>query len=93
MGIKIIPASTPITVSTICVVIYAVPGSGKTSLAQTASRPLLLDFDRGAHRSANRKDTVQVSAWSDVTAIGADDLNDYDTVIVDTAGRALDTLP
>jgi hypothetical protein len=72
--------------------IYGQPGIGKTTLAFTADRPLLLDFDRGVHRSANRKDTIVVSEWSDVTEIDASDLEDYGTVIVDTAGRALDVL-
>src|SRR5690606_33089786 len=40
----------------------------------------------------NRKDSVRVNAWSDVTDIAEKDLADYDTVIVDTAGRALDSL-
>lgn len=92
MALKIISASTPIHVQRLNVTLYAQPGIGKTSLAFTADRPLLLDFDLGAHRAANRKDTVQVNQWSDVTSITADDLTSYGTVIVDTAGRALDTL-
>src|SRR5690606_12335554 len=72
--------------------IYGAPGLGKTSLAFTADTPLLLDFDQGAHRAANRKDIVQVRAWGDVTSITEDDLAPFNTIIVDTAGRALDAL-
>lgn len=92
MALRIIKSSDPIRVDRLNTVIYGAPGLGKTSLAFTADRPLLLDFDRGAHRAANRKDTVQVAAWGDVTSIGADDLTPYATIIVDTAGRALDVL-
>jgi hypothetical protein len=53
---------------------------------------LLLDFDGGAYRSANRGDTVQVKAWADVSGITADDLKPYKTLVLDTAGRALDCL-
>lgn len=92
MALKITRAADPITVERLNLCVYGQPGAGKSSLAFTADAPLLLDFDRGAHRAANRKDTVQVSAWSDVADMGADDLAPYNTVIVDTAGRALDSL-
>ncbi len=92
MGLKITRASDPITVERINVCLYGQPGSGKTSLAFTADAPLLLDFDLGSHRAANRKDTVQVSAWSDVANMTASDLDPYRTIVVDTAGRALDSL-
>lgn len=92
MPLHITKAADPITIERINVVLYGPPGIGKTTLAFTADAPLLLDFDRGAHRAGNRKDTVQVGAWSDVADLRADDLADYRTVIVDTAGRALDVL-
>lgn len=92
MALKITRASDPITVDRLNLVVYGPPGLGKTSLAFTASRPLLLDFDRGSHRAAGRKDAVLVDSWNDVAGITADDLADFDTVIVDTAGRALDVL-
>ena len=92
MPLKIITASDPITVDRLIVCLYAPPGVGKTSLAFTADRPLLLDFDRGAHRAAHRRDSVPVAAWPDVAGITAEDLDGYATVIVDTAGRALDLL-
>lgn len=92
MALKITRATDPIRVERLNVCIYGQPGAGKTSLAFTASRPLLLDFDNGAHRAAGRKDTVQVHQWGDVAGIAAGDLADFDTVVVDTAGRALDCL-
>lgn len=92
MTLKITRSSDPIQVDRINLCLYGQPGSGKTTMAFTASRPLLLDFDAGSYRSANRKDTVQVKGWPDVAGIGADDLAEFDTIIVDTAGRALDCL-
>jgi len=92
MGLKIIRAADPIKVERLNIVLYAQPGIGKTSLAFTADTPLLLDFDNGAHRAANRKDTVRITNWSDVADITAADLAPFKTVIVDTAGRALDVL-
>jgi hypothetical protein len=92
MTLRITKASESITVSQIIATIYAPPGVGKTSIGYTAESALLLDFDGGAYRSANRGDTVQVKAWADVASISADDLKPYKTLILDTAGRALDCL-
>jgi hypothetical protein len=92
MPLKITRAQDPITVDRLNMVIYGPPGLGKTSLAFTAEAPLLLDFDRGSHRAVNRKDVVQVDTWGDVANITADDLAPFKTVIVDTAGRALDAI-
>jgi hypothetical protein len=90
--LKITKAAEPITVDRLNLVLYAAPGLGKTSLAFTAADPLLLDFDNGSHRAANRKDVVRVTEWADVGGITAEDLAPFKTVIVDTAGRALDAI-
>jgi hypothetical protein len=90
--LRITKSTDAIRVDRLNVCLYGAPGIGKTSLAFTAEAPLLLDFDKGAHRARNRRDTVRVEAWGDVADMGADDLADYSTVVVDTAGRALDHL-
>lgn len=92
MALRITKSSDPIKVERINLCLYAPPGVGKTTLAFTADAPLLLDFDQGAHRAANRKDIVRVSGWQDVADLTAEDLADYRTIIVDTAGRGLDHL-
>lgn len=92
MALKITKATDAIEVKNITACIYAVPGVGKSTLGFTADRPLLLDFDQGAYRAGNRGDVVQVGAWGDVTSITAEDLAPYRTLVVDTAGRALDAL-
>lgn len=92
MALKITKASEPIRVERLNMVVYGPPGLGKTSLSFTAEAPLLLDFDNGSHRAAHRKDVVRVSDWADVASITAEDLAPYKTIIMDTAGRALDAL-
>jgi len=92
MALKITKATDTIEVKNLTVCIYAVPGVGKSTLAFTADSPLLLDFDQGAYRAGNRGDVVQVSSWDDVVSITAEDLKPYKTLVVDTAGRALDFL-
>jgi len=71
---------------------YGPPGICKTSLAYSMRDPLLLDFDRGAHRAANRRDTLPIDVWSDVTALNANVLAPYGSIIVDTVGRCLDVI-
>jgi hypothetical protein len=92
MALTITKASDPIPVNRITVALYGDPGVGKTTLAFSASRPLLFDFDSGAHRASNRKDVVRVATWKDVDGLSPADLEGYDTIIVDTAGRMLDAL-
>lgn len=90
--LKIVKASDPVQIDRINLCIYAAPGLGKTSLGFTADAPINLDFDRGTHRAANRKDTATVASWKDVVEMTVADFAPYKTVVVDTAGRALDLL-
>lgn len=92
MAITVTKADQIITVDAVTFTIYSQPGLGKTSLAFTANSPLLLDFDKGSYRAYGRKDVVQVSKWSDVAGMTAGDLADYETIIVDTVGKALEFL-
>lgn len=92
MALKITKAADPIVINRLKTVIYGPPGVSKSSVAFTAAAPLTLDFDGGAYRAPNRKDIVQIRAWSDVESITAEDLAAYQTIIMDTAGRALDVL-
>jgi AAA domain-containing protein len=90
--LKITKSSQPIEVKTLVVVVYSPPGLGKTSMGFTAEKPLLLDFDKGSHRARNRRDVVRIETWGDVVEMTAEDFTGYSTVVVDTAGRALDVL-
>lgn len=92
MALKITLASEPIPVTRITMALYGDPGVGKTTLAFSAEKPLLFDFDNGAHRASNRQDVVRVATWGDVDGVTVSDLAPYNTIIVDTAGRMLDAL-
>lgn len=92
MPLRIVRATEPMTIQNIVLTLYAAPGHGKTSLAFTAEKALLLDFDKGAYRAAKRGDSVPVASWADVQGMNAEDLAAYNTVVIDTAGRALDAL-
>jgi hypothetical protein len=89
---KIVKSTESIAVDHPVIGIYGQPGIGKSSLGYSAKDPLTLDFDNGAHRAVNRKDTWIIERWSDVGELDADALAPYSTIIVDTVGRLLDLL-
>ncbi len=92
MSINIIKSTDEIIVqSTVCV-IYGQPGIGKTSIACSAEFPFVLDFDNGLQRSSFRSDGTIIKTWNDVINLNASDLKNYKTLVVDTAGKALDIL-
>lgn len=92
MALKIIKESDPVCVTQISVCIHGGPGTGKTTAGNTAESPIVLDFDNGSHRSGGRKDVWQFDKWEDVCLLTRADFEPYKTVVVDTAGRALEML-
>ena len=92
MGLKILPEDHPRVVEQVVVVLYGQPSIGKTTLALTASKPVLIDFDAGSHRAGWPSPRVEIGSWRDVVDMEPDDFAAFDTVVIDTAGRALDFL-
>lgn len=75
--------------------IYGQPGMGKTTIALSAPKPLLFDFDNGVHRvnfaHLDGVDTVQISSYQDFTdVLETEDLTAYETLVIDTGGKCLD---
>ena len=90
---KAFKTSEPMHVDSVLGMIYGEPGVGKTTLACSADKPLLVDFDKGANIPF-RGDTVAVSSWDEVENelmeyVGT---NDYKTVIWDTVDTAREYL-
>jgi hypothetical protein len=73
---------------------FGQPGICKSSLGYSMRDALALDFDLGAHRAANRRDTLQVPHWGVVEELLADKhaLDPYAAIVVDTVGRCLDVM-
>lgn len=80
--------------STVKMMIYGQAGMGKTTVALSAPKPLLLDFDNGVKRvnmaHLDGIDIVQVSSWQDVQQVLQENLSAYQTIVVDTIGKMMD---
>ena len=72
--------------------IYGQAGTGKSTLALSAPKPLMLDFDGGVHRVnfSHQGATVQVTTWEDCEGVLKEDLSDYESLVIDTGGKMLD---
>ena len=90
MAIKIVKATEPLNIKNIIVTLVGKPSVGKTSLAMTAKRPILLDFDNGVHRAKNRRAFIAITKWSDIAQLELADVAEYDTIIIDTAGEVVE---
>lgn len=92
---SLIKKSNELTIpSTVKIMIYGQAGMGKTTVALSAPKPLLLDFDNGVKRvnmaHLDGVDIVQVSSWQDVQQVLQENLSDYQTIVVDTIGKMMD---
>lgn len=77
------------------VIIAGVPGIGKTTLALSAPKPLLIDLDKGVSRveARYRKDTAIVNSFNELKDdLTNSDLTPYETIIIDTGGKLLEML-
>lgn len=94
MALQITNPNERLHVDAIRVLLYGHPGIGKSSTAYTCKRPLLLDFDNGAHRSeySTLGTTVRIDSWADIEEMMRDTefLSRFDTICLDTVGKCLD---
>jgi hypothetical protein len=91
---RIVKSTDAIEVSHPVFLLFGQPGICKSSLGYSTKDPLLLDFDKGAHRAANRRDSLVIDTWKDVVELmeSADALDPYASLTVDTVGRCLDVM-
>jgi phage nucleotide-binding protein len=75
--------------------IYGQPGVGKTSLALSAPKPLLIDFDNGLRRVSKQyqTDSVQIESYQNLLDIlTKEDISAYETIVIDTLGKMIDRI-
>lgn len=78
----------------IAMIIAGVPGIGKTTLALSSPKPLLVDLDDGLDRvEANfRKDRILCKDYDELMSDLNSDLSAYETIVIDTGGKLLNFL-
>lgn len=82
-------------VTTIKMLVYGQPGIGKSTMALSATNPVLFDFDGGIQRVnvAFQCPTLQVKNWEEaiqaIEELRGGDVK-CDTIVIDTAGKMLD---
>lgn len=77
------------------VILAGLPGIGKTTLACSAPKPLLIDLDGGVSRvnAKHRVDTDIVKNYEElVNDLKTADLSAYESIIIDTGGKLLEML-
>lgn len=83
------PEAMDFSKQTFSMIIYGSPGTGKTTMALSAPKPLLLDFDNGVSRvrAEHRKDTSVCANYEEVLKdIESPAMKDYETIVIDTGG-------
>lgn len=87
------PNELDFTNKPITMLIQGVPSIGKTTLALSSEKPLLIDLERGVDRvkANHRADTYVVESWQELMeGLRTTDLSEYKTIVVDTLGSAVD---
>lgn len=94
MALSIIQPNEVIPVNAIKVYIYGDPSMGKSTLGMTAKNALIIDADKGAYRVGQlRRAPVQpVDTWLQISNLTEQDLQPYETIVIDTVGRLLDQI-
>jgi phage nucleotide-binding protein len=81
----------------IVMIVYGKGGTGKTTFAATAPKPLMIDFENGSKFLGERGfdiDVIRLNSWlshqdkSDLAGM----IGNYDSVIIDPLGEAMDKL-
>lgn len=78
----------------LCMILYGLPGVGKTTLAASAPKPIVIDCDRGMKRvnPEYRCDISNVSSYKDLLEDTKSLGSDYETIIIDTGGSLIELM-
>lgn len=83
------PESMDFSKQTFSAIVYGSPGIGKTTLALSAPKPILIDFDNGVSRvkAEHRHPTIVCSTYEEVLEdVHSKEINDFETIVIDTGG-------
>lgn len=75
--------------------IYGQPGIGKTTLALSSDKPVLIDLDKGLHRVETRFrcPSLQVDSYQQIIdLLNSDEIKPFNTIVIDTLGKLIDRM-
>ena len=76
-------------------ILYGAPGTGKTTLACSAPKPLLIDLDRGIQRirAQHRPTCLIEKTYEDLLKdLESEEMQEFETIIIDTGGALITLL-
>lgn len=79
----------------ISAMIYGQPGTGKTTLALSSDKPVLIDLDKGLHRVETRFrcPSLQVDDYQQILdLLASDEIKSFNTIVIDTLGKLVDRM-
>lgn len=79
----------------ISAMIYGQPGTGKTTLALSSDKPVLIDLDKGLHRVETRFrcPSLQVDSYQQILdLLNSDEIKPFNTIVIDTLGKLVDRM-
>jgi len=83
------------TTQPISCMIYGQPGTGKTTLALSSDKPVLIDLDKGLHRVETRFrcPSLQVDSYKQILELlQSDEIKPFNTIVIDTLGKLIDRM-
>lgn len=89
------PSELDFSQKKVAILITARPGVGKTTLAESADKPLLIDLEDGIDRvdACYRKDRITDTNYEDFKSdLENLDLSEYNTLVVDSIGKLIDLM-
>ena len=95
MGIHVFTPENTLLIESIKCYLYTDPGMGKSTIAHTAEKPVIFDFDKGQHRVSaelRRGAIVRIDSWLDLENLKDDFYAPYKTIVADTVGAMLDAI-
>lgn len=95
MAIEVFTPEKTLLVQSVICYLYTDPGLGKSSIAHTANKPVIFDFDKGQHRVApelRRGTIVRIDTWPDLENLKDSFYDNYQTIVADTVGAMLDAI-
>lgn len=95
MAIQVFTPEKTLLVESVICYLYTDPGLGKSTIAHTADKALIFDFDKGQHRvSAELRHgtIVRIDSWLDLENLKDSFYDGFNTIVADTVGAMLDAI-